>query len=371
MMTEIVSVIIPSYKDAKLLPKTLDKLLQNSYPNKEIIVVIDEPTKESLKNLQKFSEKIILMINPKRQGKVNAYKKALERAKGEYLIFLDDDIEVVNDNFVEKIVENLKKYDFVDVRKEIIRDSLLSRLVYYDYMAMNLANYLFYRWIGRCVGVNGAAFAIRRKALEKIGGFQYTVSEDLDLGIRAYLHGLSFVFLKDLAVLNKAPKSLRDWFKQRKRWAIGAGIWIKKYFRSLVSILKRNLKACLFILFTVFPNLLIFIISLFLEESIVNKLFILLLFYLSSLLPMFIPVFTLISYSLAFLPVKTIIVASLGFIFYSIIYYWAAKKLGHKFNILEFAAYYFVYSPIWLLILLTGIFRVTVLKKTTVEDWVV
>ncbi len=370
-MEELVSVIIPSYKDVKLLPKTLEKLLENSYSSREIIVVMDEPTEESLKSLEKYDGKIELIINEKRMGKVGAYEKALKRAKGEYLIFLDDDVEVVDGDFIKRVVEGLREADIVDIRKEIKRKTILSRLVYYDYIAMNFVNYLFYKWLGRCVGINGAAFALRRSSLEKIGGFKHTVSEDLDLGVRAYIHGLKFLFLKNPKVLNDAPSSWRSWFKQRKRWAIGAGLWIKSYFNTLIHILKNNVKLSLFAIFTIFPNLLVFIISLFLEENLFYKLAILFLFYLSSYLPVLLPLFTLISYSLAFLPVKTMVVATIGFVFYSAIYCFASRKLGHKFNILEFAVYYFVYSPIWLLIFLIGLFRVLVLKKTTVEDWVV
>jgi len=370
-MKELVSIIIPSYKDVKLLPRTLDKLLENSYSYKEVVVVIDEPTPESLQTLEKYNGKIDVVVNKKRMGKVGAYEKALKKTRGEYLIFLDDDVEVIDDDFVEEIVEELKNADIVDIRKEIKRKSMLSRLVYYDYMAMNFVNYLFYRWLNRCVGINGAAFAIRRSALEKVGGFNHTVSEDLDLGVRAYIHGLKFTFLKEPKVLNDAPSGWRSWFKQRKRWAIGAALWIKQYFRVLASVLKNNLRLSLFTIFMLFPNLLVFIISLFLEENIFYKLILLFLFYLSSYLPVFLPLFTLISYSLAFLPIKAMIVATIGFVFYSLIYYYAARKLGHKFNIVEFMLYYFIYSPIWMLVFLAGLFRVLVLKKTTVEDWIV
>ena len=370
-MKELVSIIIPSYKDVKLIPRTLDKLLENSYPFKEVLVVIDEPTSESLQTLGKYNGKIDLIVNEKRMGKVRAYEKALERARGEYLIFLDDDVEVVDKDFIEEIVRKLKEADIVDIKKEIKKKSILSRLVYYDYIAMNFANYLFHRWLNRCIGINGAAFAIRKKALEKIGGFNHTVSEDLDLGVRAYVHELKFVFLNELKVLNEAPSSWRSWFRQRKRWAIGAALWIKQYFRTLVSILKNNLRLSLFTIFMLFPNLLVFVISLFLEENIFYKLALLLLFYLSSYLPVLLPLFTLVSYSLAFLPIKAMTVATIGFVFYSLIYYYAARKLGHKFNILEFMLYYFIYSPIWMFIFLAGLFRVLVLKKTGVEDWII
>ena len=61
-MNPKVSIIIPAYKDVELLPNLLDKLLKNDYVEKEIIVIFDEPTPESLKAISKYNNHIRLII---------------------------------------------------------------------------------------------------------------------------------------------------------------------------------------------------------------------------------------------------------------------------------------------------------------------
>ena len=366
-----VSVVIPSYGEPRLLLHTLEKLTSTEGCDREIIVVVDEPSKEYLNKLRKYDSKIKLIVNEKRRGKVAAYKTALKIAGGDYIIFLDDDVEVKSDNFVQALVEALQEIDIVDVKKVIKRGSFLSRMVYYDYVNMNLANLLFSRFVGKCAALNGAVFAVRREALEKLGGFNHVICEDLDIGIRAYLAGLSFKFLRNVEVEVIPPSSWRSWLKQRKRWAVGAGVWLSMYWKSLVKILLTKPQAALPAILTIFPSLLTLASSLFMGEGLIRKTLFLVALYFASILPSLMTLFTLVSYSLAFLPVRALAVSLASFTGYLIIYLYASRKLGHGFYFLDFIVYYFIYSPIWLIILLAGLFRVLVLKKTEVEDWIV
>jgi len=366
-----VSVVIPSYGEPKLLPRTLKALTEVNGDGREIIVVVDEPSKEYLNQLRKFDSKIKLIVNEKRQGKVAAYETALKIAEGDYVIFLDDDVEVKSSNFIQAIVEALQEVDIVDVKKVIKRGGFLSRMVYYDYVNMNLANLLFSRFVGKCAAVNGAVFAMRREALEKVGGFKRVICEDLDIGIRAYLAGLSFKFLINVEVEVMPPSSWRSWLKQRKRWAVGAGVWLSMHWRSLAKILFTKPQAALPAILAIFPSLLTLASSLFMGDDLIRKTLFLVSLYLASILPSLTTLFTLVSYGLAFLPVRALAVSLASFTGYLLIYLYASRKLGHGFYFLDFVVYYFIYSPIWLIILLAGLFRVLVLKKTEVEDWIV
>lgn len=91
-MSEI-SVIIPVYNSEKYLKKCLDSLLNQTFKNFEIICVNDGSVDNSLKILEeyKLKDNRIVLINSKNEGPGSARNKALDVAKGRYIIFVDSD----------------------------------------------------------------------------------------------------------------------------------------------------------------------------------------------------------------------------------------------------------------------------------------
>ena len=121
-------------------------------------------------------------------------------------------------------------------------------------MGFSSTSWFFSRFLGKCLGFNGAAFAIRREAFNSLGGFRRTICEDLDMGLRSFLKGLKFKFLVDANVYTKAPSSCREWFKQRKRWGWGRPSGSKRTI-SAYSELYVNSQKILLSLLLLFPSL--------------------------------------------------------------------------------------------------------------------
>ncbi|GFP98895.1 xyloglucan glycosyltransferase 4 [Phtheirospermum japonicum] len=71
-------------------------------------------------------------------------------------------------------------------------------------------------------GFNGTAGVWRIKALEDSGGWlERTTVEDMDIAVRAHLHGWKFIFLNDVNVLCELPESYEAYKKQQHRWHSG------------------------------------------------------------------------------------------------------------------------------------------------------
>ncbi|KAL3629252.1 Xyloglucan glycosyltransferase 4 [Castilleja foliolosa] len=71
-------------------------------------------------------------------------------------------------------------------------------------------------------GFNGTAGVWRIKALEDSGGWlERTTVEDMDIAVRAHLHGWKFIFLNDVKVLCELPESYEAYQKQQHRWHSG------------------------------------------------------------------------------------------------------------------------------------------------------
>lgn len=86
----LISVIVPSYNCARYIAAALESALQQDYPNKEILVVDDGSTDNSLEVLRGFGDRI-QVITQANAGAAAARNTGLRAAKGEYLAFLDAD----------------------------------------------------------------------------------------------------------------------------------------------------------------------------------------------------------------------------------------------------------------------------------------
>ena len=86
----LISVIIPTYNCGKFLAEGIRSVLDQDYPQKEILVVDDGSTDDTQAILQQFGD-TITVFHQKNAGAAVARNTALQRAKGEYIAFLDAD----------------------------------------------------------------------------------------------------------------------------------------------------------------------------------------------------------------------------------------------------------------------------------------
>jgi cellulose synthase/poly-beta-1,6-N-acetylglucosamine synthase-like glycosyltransferase len=361
-----VSVFIPVYVGSDLLEGLVKTLTNDAYERKEIFVIIDEPNIESLKIVEKYQDKVKFILNNHRRGKVDALNDAVKISKGEILVFLDSDVRIESSNLLGEIEKEMRGFDILDVKKEIIRDTFIARMVYYEYVSFNFVNFIHSKMIKRCFGVNGAAFAVKRETFEEVGGFSKVVSEDLDVAVKILLRNKEFKYTEKISVHTRAPSSWRNWLSQRKRWGIGAGLWLKRHWRNLIRYVKRYPHAVIPsfpILFpTLIPMLLNYVFSNFLGYKILDFVLMLLATRFNFLIPIF------FSTSMAIVLITSILNFFIGFLISSILFYTASKKLKLHFNILEFTIYYFSYQPLVFFALLTGLITPFLSSKYEL-DW--
>lgn len=88
-----ISIIVPVYNSQKYLEACLESLIQQSYENYEVILVNDGSTDNSLDICSHFSDKSekVIVINQENSGVSCARNKGLEKATGEYVMFVDAD----------------------------------------------------------------------------------------------------------------------------------------------------------------------------------------------------------------------------------------------------------------------------------------
>lgn len=96
-----VSVIVPAYNAEKYIKRCLESLINQTLKDIEIIVINDGSNDKTGKILENYKHEIII-INQENAGVATARNRGLEKAKGEYIAFVDSDDWVERD-FLEKL----------------------------------------------------------------------------------------------------------------------------------------------------------------------------------------------------------------------------------------------------------------------------
>ena len=94
LINEKISILIPVYNEEKTIEEILNRVLKETEGwEKEIIVINDGSNDGTLKILEKFLGKIILIKLKRNRGKGFALREGFKRAKGKIIITQDADLE--------------------------------------------------------------------------------------------------------------------------------------------------------------------------------------------------------------------------------------------------------------------------------------
>jgi glycosyltransferase involved in cell wall biosynthesis len=135
-MNAFVSAVIPTHKRPQLLLRAVRSALNQSYPNMEVIVVIDGPEPQTERALEAFHSKFLRVIAlPRNVGQSEARNAGVRAAKGEWIAFLDDDDEWLPEK-TEKQLAFLTDHDSITnfiVCRSQTADTAVTRLFPRDF----------------------------------------------------------------------------------------------------------------------------------------------------------------------------------------------------------------------------------------------
>mgnify|MGYP001330126833 CR=1 FL=1 len=131
--SNLISIIVPCFNSGKTLGRTIDSIKNQTWINKEIILVNDGSTdEETLKILEEIKSKnIVKLISQKNSGLASARNKGAIKSKGNYLFFLDAD-DWIAPKTLEMMYFHLKQnkesgYIFSDIQLEGKRKGVLKK----------------------------------------------------------------------------------------------------------------------------------------------------------------------------------------------------------------------------------------------------
>jgi ADP-heptose:LPS heptosyltransferase/GT2 family glycosyltransferase len=207
----MVSIIIPTCATRGLIKVCLDTLrAQTRYPNFEIVCIENIPAdQQEWKDwLRANADTVIGTTEPFNWSRFN--NLAVDQSRGEYLLFLNDDIEILTPDWLDALLEHAQRPEVGVVGPQLLYPDRRVQHAGMFLAATGIARHAF-RYMGEndlgyfglaltqrdVIAVTGACLLTRRQTFEDIGRFDEThtvTNNDLDYCLRIWRAGLSTVY---------------------------------------------------------------------------------------------------------------------------------------------------------------------------------
>lgn len=198
MMKNLVSVVIVSKDRKDDLVECLNFYKKSSYKNLELIVVDNASRPPLLTWLPKRYKNIKLITSDENLGAAQGRNRGLAEAKGEYIIFSDDDAYPERD-MVKSLVEVFRKNKKAGIVQPLVYDKNKKNFLQGAGHDINLLTGRIKAWgvqerdIGQYEGIRevpmcGCVWMVKREVFQKIGDYDedyFIPYEDSDFSIRA------------------------------------------------------------------------------------------------------------------------------------------------------------------------------------------
>ena len=206
-MDYLISIIIVNYNGKKYLETCLDSVYKNNYPNFEIIVVDNGSVDGSIELLEKKYPKVIINKLDKNYGFAYPNNIGAKIAKGEFLMFLNNDTRV-DSNFLNPLVQAILS----DPKIAICQSLLLrpdgkvdSAGDFVDQYGRAYNSKLIPTTQMEILSARGASMLVRKEVFLELGKFDecfFVSFEDVDLGWRSWIYGYKVVIVPDSIVFH-------------------------------------------------------------------------------------------------------------------------------------------------------------------------
>ena len=222
----LVSIIIPTKNNFKILKRCLDSIRRfASYKNFEIIIVDNDSTDIEVKQYYNSLKCTILNFNANFNfSKMNNY--AVKHAKGDFLLFLNDDTKVLETNWLHKLVSVCNQNGVGAVGPKLLFSNntiqhagsviLETGASFHPFQHIFYNSDLHFNFLNvtrECSAVTGACLITKKEVFDRIDGFDDNFDVyygDTDLCLKIINSGLSVLYTPNVKLLHEGSHSIKS-----------------------------------------------------------------------------------------------------------------------------------------------------------------
>ncbi|PVX23471.1 MAG: hypothetical protein CW691_10490 [Candidatus Bathyarchaeum sp.] len=213
-----VSIVIVNFNGRELLKQCLHTLLNTDYPNYEIVVVDNASTDGSVAALEASfgsNPKIRIVDNRENVGHAEGCNIGARMTNGQYIVFLDSDIQFEPKNWLWELVNVMEQDDAVGLAQAKIvlaedKHCLDYVCVAVDALGTWAANYGSkeerLKENFEILAASSGCCIVQRSVFDQVGGFDadyFIYDDDTDLSLRARLLGYRVMFVPSAMVIHR------------------------------------------------------------------------------------------------------------------------------------------------------------------------
>lgn len=210
-----VSIIIPVYNQFEYTYQCLKSILENSTGVSYEIIVADDVSTDRTRMLLQIATNVTVMRNQENLGFLKNCNQAAKKARGSYLLFLNNDTTVVS-GWLNPLVALMEQDEKIGITgsKLVYPNGILQEagaVIWsngdgWNYGRGDASDKPEYNYVKEVDYISGAAMMVRRSLWERIGGFDERFApayyEDTDLAFAARKEGYKVVFQPESIVIH-------------------------------------------------------------------------------------------------------------------------------------------------------------------------
>lgn len=226
----LVSIIIPTKDNFRYIKKCIDSIIENtSYPYFEIIIVdtgsIDSRVNDFYEKLIDNNGNVHVIKYKKKFNFSDACNYGANNSSGEYLLFLNNDTEVITHDWIQSLLEHAQRPEVGMVGPKLIFEDktiqhagiVLSErdIAFHPFYGQDertdIFTYIYTANIRNVSAVTGACCMVSRDKFNKVGGFDNKLRityNDVDLNLKLRKEGYYNVYTPYAELFHYESKSV-------------------------------------------------------------------------------------------------------------------------------------------------------------------
>jgi len=215
----LVSVIIVNYNGRKLLENCFESLSKVTYTSLETIFVDNNSDDDSVHYVEENYPETRIIKLEKNHGFAKPNNIGAKKAKGEYLLFLNNDTKVTT-NFMDNLVKVMEKDPKIGMCQSLLLKSdgkVDSSGDFIDHIGIAYSSKEMPTKVCEILSAKGASMIMRKNLFDNLGGFDeefYVSFEDVDLGWRTWIFGYKVVVVPNSIVYHLGGQTTKDMKKE-------------------------------------------------------------------------------------------------------------------------------------------------------------